>query len=41
MRVPFGRWVGEEICMVGETWVMFAVSEKEAVDQKSPVQEGL
>lgn len=39
-KPPFGRWVDEEICMVGETWVMFAVSE-ESVEQKSPFKEGL
>lgn len=32
MSIPFGRWGGEEICMVGETCVMFDLGEKEAVD---------
>lgn len=36
LRMPFGRWVGEEKCMVGETWVMFAVGEQEAANKKSP-----
>lgn len=36
LRMPFGRWGGEDICMVGETWVMFGVDEKEAADKKSP-----
>lgn len=36
MNIPFGRRVGEDICMVGETWVMFGVGEKEAADKQSP-----
>lgn len=34
--LPFGRWVGEEICMVGETCAMLGVDEKDAANQKSP-----
>ena len=41
MSIPLGRWGGEEMCMVGETWVMFDVGEKEAVDQKSLFNQGL
>lgn len=26
--VPFGRWLGEEICMVGETWVILVLEEE-------------
>ena len=35
--IPFGRWVGEDICMVGETWVMFGVG-REAADPKSSLE---
>lgn len=30
LRMPFGRWGGEDICMVGETWVIFGVGWKGA-----------
>ena len=33
--VPFGRWAGEDICMVGDTWAMFGLCEVEAGREKS------
>ena len=35
-EAPFGRLGGEDMCMVGETWVIFCVREMETADKKSP-----
>lgn len=34
--VPFGRWAGEEMCMVGDTWAIFGLCKVEAGRRKSP-----
>ena len=35
-NLPFGRWVGEERCMVGDTWAIFGLCEDSAARKKSP-----
>lgn len=33
--IPFGGWLGEDMCMVGDTWVIVGLCEEETACQKS------